>query len=54
MNRLLIPFAICYFLSFDAMTRNVAAGYTAFIGSSLGVSIILFNYNYPKEPKIKK
>lgn len=54
MNRLLIPFAICYFLSFDAMTKNVAAGYIAFIGSTLGVSLILFNYNYPEEPKIKK
>lgn len=54
MNRLLIPFAICYFLSFDAMNRNPVAGYVAFIGSTLGVSIILFNYNYPKEPKIKK
>ena len=51
MNRLLIPFAICYFLSFEAMVRNVTAGWIVFIGSSLGASIILFDYDYPKKPK---
>jgi hypothetical protein len=54
MNKLIWPFAICYFLSFDAMARNTVAGYIAFMGSTIGASLILFNYNYPKQPNIKK
>lgn len=51
MNKLIIPFFICYLLSFDAMVRNPIAGYIVFIGSTAGLTTILWNIDYGKKSK---
>lgn len=51
MIKLIIPFCICYLLSFDAMVKNPVAGYIVFMGSTIGLSTILWNINYGEKSK---